>query len=291
MYLTDIRSACLWIAVAMLAMPNLAAAQAGSTSIDDLPDLTPSELAFMLRQQEKRFEARFEEQAEALAAQQELIDQQRQELSNQANTIQTLQDRFDKTGLSATDGDPADLATQQELAEQRRAQRREMEAQKEAIATQTAAIRQLQTQFDQFSQEQQKVFSETDQQIRARLESLEGSMTRLTTEETTTRYDASEFQGAFQVPGIPAAIRIGGFAKANLVQNVDGFVGEQNRFIVGSIPTRGAQTSDEEANLNVRQSRLNVEYRQNTERGQLRAFVEGDFAGVDSNENDTCSRK
>jgi len=276
MILLTIRPIYLLLLLASLSLPIQAAAQAGSTAIDTLPELTNSELAFMLQQQEKRFEGRFKDQADALSAQKKLLDEQAQQLANQANTIQSLQAQFDKAGTSLTTPKEPSAAERQEL-----------EAQKEAIATQTAAIQALQNQFDQFNQEQQQQLSETDQQLRARLESLEGTVTTLATDETTTTYDASEFEGAFQVPGSAAAIRIGGFAKANVVQNVDGGIGDVNRFLVGQIPTRGEQSSDEEANLNVRQSRLNVEYRQSTQQGQLRAYVEGDFAGTDANGNDT----
>ncbi|MGI9329454.1 MAG: DcaP family trimeric outer membrane transporter [Gammaproteobacteria bacterium] len=271
-----IRPIQLLLLLASLSVTTQAAAQVGSTAIDTLPELTNSELAFMLQQQEKRFDERFKDQADALSAQKKLIDEQAERLSTQANTIQSLKDQFDKSGTSLTSPKTTSAAERQEL-----------EAQKEAIATQTAAIQALQNQFDQFNQEQQQKISETDQQLRARLESLEGTVTGLTTDETTTTYDATEFEGAFQVPGSAAAIRIGGFAKANVVQNVDGGIGDANRFLVGQIPTRGAQNSDEEANLNVRQSRLNIEYRQSTKQGQLRAYVEGDFAGLDSNSNDT----
>lgn len=251
-----------------LTIPLSVAAQEGSSEIDGPPALTTSELTFMLRQQEKRFEARFKDQAEALAAQRQLIDEQKAILDTQSTSIQSLQARVEKIGPAAP-GQPAGAKDQQQ----------ELAAQKEALATQTAAIQALQTQFDQFSQERQQTLSDSDKQIRARLESLEGTMTDLTEKETTSTYDASEFPGAFQVPGSSAALRIGGFVKANVVQGLKGVVESRDRFIVGTIPTRGATTSDQEATLTASQSRVNFEYRQDTKRGQLRAFVEGDFAG------------
>ncbi len=251
-----------------LTLPLSVAAQEGSSEIDGPPALTTSELTFMLQQQEKRFEARFKEQAEALAAQRKLIDEQKGALDTQSAAIEGLQAQVKDIGIAAPAQPAGTGDQQQELAEQR-----------EAMATQTAAIQALQAQFDQFSQKQQQTLSETDKQIRARLESLEGTMTNLTEKETTSTYDASEFPGAFQVPGTNAALRIGGFVKANVVQGLKGVVGSKDRFIVGTIPTRGATTSDQEATLTASQSRVNFEYRQDTERGQLRAFIEGDFAG------------
>lgn len=251
-----------------LSLPIRATAQLPATEPGGPPALTESELTFMLRQMEKSFENRFEEQATELAAQRELIDAQ-------ANTIQSLEARIEELA-GAPKADPG-LSKQQ---------RQELESQKQAIAAQTDAIKALQNQFDQFSADQQQTLSQADQQIRARLENLEGTMTRLQTDETTAIYDESTFPGAFPVPGMAAAIKIGGFAKANVVQSIDGFSQAENRFIVGLIPTRGATTGDEEANLNVRQSRLNFEYRQETPKGQLRAFIEGDFAGTDSGGRD-----
>ncbi|UCG71898.1 MAG: porin [Chromatiales bacterium] len=259
---------CLTILLIALAVPLSVTAQEGSSELDGPPALTTSELTFMLRQQEKRFEARFKEQAEALAAQRQLIDEQKAALETQSESIEALQVQVKSIGTTAT-AQPTGTQDQQ----------KELAAQREAITTQTAAIQALQTQFDQFSQQQQQTLSEADQQIRARLESLEGTMTDLTEQETTSTYDASEFPGAFQVPGTSAALRIGGFVKANVVQGLDGVVGSRDRFIVGTIPTRGATTSDQEATLTASQSRVNFEYRQDTERGQLRAFIEGDFAG------------
>jgi hypothetical protein len=247
--------------------PGAQAQQAGS-EVGSSPALSDSELTFLLQQQEKRFETRFQAQEEALTQQRQLLERQQAAMATQAETIEALKARIDEIG-SGTRARPTDTDEQQ----------REIDAQREAIATQTAAIQALQTQFDQFTQDQQRTLSETDQQIRARLESLEGTMVGLQEQETTSTYDASEFPGAFQVPGTSAALKVGGFVKANVVQNFDGLTQQQNRFIVGFIPTRGEFTDDAEANLNVRQSRINLEYRQDTERGQLRAFIEGDFAG------------
>jgi len=251
-----------------LTIPLNVAAQEGSSEIDGPPALTTSELTFMLRQQEKRFEDRFKEQEEALAAQRKLIDEQKAALDTQSASIVAIQAQVKDIGTAA----PAQPAGTQ-------GQPQELAAQREAMATQTAAIQALQAQFDQFSRKQQQTLSETDKQIRARLESLEGTMTNLTEKETTSTYDASEFPGAFQVPGSSAALRIGGFVKANVVQGLDGVVQSRDRFIVGTIPTRGVTTSDQEATLTASQSRVNFEYRQDTELGQLRAFIEGDFAG------------
>lgn len=91
-------------------------------------------------------------------------------------------------------------------------------------------------------------------------------------------YDPASFPGGFPLPGTSAALRIGGFVKANVVQSTDS-VGTQDRFIVGSIPTDPAFDGDAEAAMTASQSRLNFELRENSSVGQFRAFIEGDFAG------------
>ena len=92
-------------------------------------------------------------------------------------------------------------------------------------------------------------------------------------------YDPAKFPGAIPLPGTDAALRIGGFVKANVVQSFES-VGSQDRFIVGSIPTDPAVRGDSEAALTASQSRLNFELREDSDLGQFRAFVEGDFAGT-----------
>lgn len=168
-------------------------------------------------------------------------------------------------------------------------QRETIARQQEAIAIQTDAIQSLQVRVDQLGAGTQPALAADrpastpeETSIRARLESLEA--TAATTDgsaqqrETTTTYDESEFPGAVPVPGTSAALRIGGFVKMNIVQSFSN-LGSQNRFIVGTIPTDGITEGDAEAALTVQQSRLNLELRENTNLGQLRAFVEGDFAG------------
>lgn len=75
-------------------------------------------------------------------------------------------------------------------------------------------------------------------------------------------------------------MRIGGFVKMNVVQSFDPLV-TRDRFIVGSIPPsdRVIQGAERGTVLTAQQSRINLDLRDKTEIGPLRAFVEGDFAG------------
>ena len=98
-----------------------------------------------------------------------------------------------------------------------------------------------------------------------------------------TRAMLEDFIGGWRLPGTDAALRIGGYVKASVVNSFDGLE-IKDRFIVGSIPV-GEDGDDVEAqsSITASQSRLNFDLREPTDVGILRAFIEGDFAG----ENDT----
>ena len=101
-----------------------------------------------------------------------------------------------------------------------------------------------------------------------------------------TLYDAANsafdpnFRGAWHLPGTTAAMRIGGYVNAAVINSLDPLVA-RDRFIVGSIPPEGQDPADADdgTQLTANQSRINFEVREQTNYGQLRAFVEGDFLG------------
>jgi len=89
-----------------------------------------------------------------------------------------------------------------------------------------------------------------------------------------------DFPGAWHLPGTTAAMKIGGYANLAIVNNFDPLLA-RDRFIVGTIPTSG-QTDPgarKGASVTASQTRFNIEIREHTEQGQLRAFIEGDFLG------------
>ena len=99
-------------------------------------------------------------------------------------------------------------------------------------------------------------------------------------QDDPSRNALKDFKNSFRIPGSTAAIRFGGFVKTTGIYNIDPLK-SQDQFIVGTIPTsesvpRGVQA---ETNLTVNQSRMNFELREPTGKGDMRAFVEGDFAG------------
>ncbi len=90
----------------------------------------------------------------------------------------------------------------------------------------------------------------------------------------------SKFPGAWQLPGTDAAFRVGGFVRTAIVYNRD-VLTIPDRFIVGSIPIQQSELDENAAqsSITANQSRLNFDYRENTSKGILRAFIEGGFTG------------
>jgi hypothetical protein len=94
-----------------------------------------------------------------------------------------------------------------------------------------------------------------------------------------TRLALTDFVGAWRLPGTDAALRIGGYVKASVVNSFDPLA-ITDRFIVGSIPVDDVDTGVEaESSITASQSRLNFDLREPTKVGLLRAFIEGDFEG------------
>lgn len=95
-----------------------------------------------------------------------------------------------------------------------------------------------------------------------------------------TRDMLKDFKGAWRLPGTDAALAIGGYVKTDVVYNFDPLQ-IADRFIVGSIPVGMSGTSNDvaQSSITADQSRLNFDLREPTKFGQMRAFIEGDFAG------------
>jgi hypothetical protein len=106
------------------------------------------------------------------------------------------------------------------------------------------------------------------------------------TDKSDSQYDASntsysvDFVGAWPLPGTRSNMRIGGYVNLAVVNSFDPLL-ITDRFITGSIPPDGQDVLGAKAGMDVtaNQTRLNLEVRQQTNAGPLRAFVEGDFEG------------
>jgi hypothetical protein len=149
------------------------------------------------------------------------------------------------------------------------------------INTQTQLLTSMQTQLDQLAkaQDQEKPASAEEIAMKERLASLESQISAIP-EDPATKMGEEGFPGSLRVPGTTAAYRIGGYASFNSVNSFDP-IESKDRFIVGSIPVEDQQAAQVGANtsLTANQTRVNFDLREKNKYGQLRAFVEGDFAG------------
>jgi hypothetical protein len=161
-------------------------------------------------------------------------------------------------------------------------QQKQMDRQQGQISSQTKLLEGMQTQLDQLAQEMGKEQAPSDEQV-ALQEGLANLQEKLDTipEDPVSAMGEKDFPGSLRVPGTNAAMKIGGFVKATFVKSLDPLE-STDRFVVGSIPVGGSSPGvEEETSLTANQTRLNLELREKTPVGDLRAFVEGDFAGSD----------
>jgi hypothetical protein len=92
-----------------------------------------------------------------------------------------------------------------------------------------------------------------------------------------------DFPGAFRMPGTDAALRIGGLVRVNWVGTYHALLVD-DRFVTSAIPAAGSPESLRGGRVNIiaSPSRFNFDLRTPTGVGQMRAFIEGDFAGQNS---------
>ncbi|MEM8982992.1 MAG: DcaP family trimeric outer membrane transporter [Pseudomonadota bacterium] len=90
---------------------------------------------------------------------------------------------------------------------------------------------------------------------------------------------SGDFPGSISIPGRGGSVRIGGFVRADVVHDVDS-VGFEDLVLNRTIPLDGDNgDGDSQTRLSARLSRINVDFRRNTERGLFRTFIEADFFG------------
>lgn len=89
-----------------------------------------------------------------------------------------------------------------------------------------------------------------------------------------------KFPNAWAIPGTDSYLAIGGYVKADVIEDFD-FVGNATQFASNSIATEGSANAElgGQTTLTARETRINVDFHKPTSMGNLRAFVEGDFAG------------
>jgi hypothetical protein len=231
----------------------LAAVLPSVTRAADIPagELSTAEIADIVRQQAAELAAQralIEKQQGVLESQREIIQQQQQELSAQRDTLNALQ-----AGTAAPIAGTSPTTPAEQTGSAASAPARSVTPASQVANTIPPVTAQTEQQAEQKAAEQR-------------------------VDDPLLGYDPSKFPAAIPLPGTAAALRIGGFVKANVVQSTES-VGTQDRFIAGSIPTNPDFQGDPEAAMTASQSRLNFELRENSALGQFRAFIEGDFAG------------
>lgn len=101
-------------------------------------------------------------------------------------------------------------------------------------------------------------------------------------QDDPTRVILNSLPGAMRLPGTNTVMKWGGYVKSTVVKSFDP-IGSDDRFITGAIPVIATEGFEEQTTISVDQSRLNLDMREPTKVGLLRAFVEGDFAGSGEN--------
>jgi hypothetical protein len=158
-------------------------------------------------------------------------------------------------------------------------QQSQITRQQEQITAQTRLLEGVQTRLDQLAMErdQQPEVRPEDIELREQLESLQEQLAAIP-EDPVEAMGEESFPGSLRIPGTGTAMKIGGFVKGTFVKSFDPLA-TTDRFIVGSIPVGASEAGvEEETSLTANQSRLNLEMRETTGVGDLRAFVEADFA-------------
>jgi DcaP outer membrane protein len=86
--------------------------------------------------------------------------------------------------------------------------------------------------------------------------------------------------GSIKIPGTDISMKLGGYVKLDFIQDFDG-IGNVSQFKTDTIPINGTPNADLGAltTFQAIETRFNVDFRGDTERGKFRAFFEGDFYG------------
>lgn len=189
---------------------------------------------------------------------------------------------------TATPDTSAAPATLEELQKRLAEEEKQLDELQEKLGTQDAKIADLvtlvqsmQTQLDQIGQSRGGKLSDSEIALRERLAKLEQKVDQ-PPELPTGVVTQGDLPGSFSIPGTAATIKLGGFIKTVIAMNTAA-LGTSDRFIVATIPV-GASEAGQGARLNFSadQTRVNLDLREKTSKGQLRAFVEGDFHSEDN---------
>jgi hypothetical protein len=206
----------------------------------------------MLKDQQRALEAQ-------LAQQQTLLTQQGERISRLESALDDATDPVKSIDQQSTSGQPPESSTAVDRKIDRPARERARSAQEQIAAVDAEA---------------DKVATKAENAAQVTADAQEAQ------EDDPTRTILESLPGAIRLPGTNAVQRWGGFVKTTYVQSFDPLA-ITDRFITGAIPVDSAVTAgiEEENEITVSQSRLNLDLREPTKVGLVRAFIEGDFDG------------
>lgn len=163
-------------------------------------------------------------------------------------------------------------------------QQQQLEEQKKLIEQQQRQLEEMQQTLESVNRRLAELEAKTTGEqapaaLEARLKELETSVSTKP-ELPPDVVSAGDFPGSFRIPGSNAAMKIGGWVWASLVQTFDA-LGSDDRFLTYSIPIEGTPEAGkgERLSLWAGPSKFNFDVRTPTALGQMRAFIETDFGG------------
>lgn len=97
---------------------------------------------------------------------------------------------------------------------------------------------------------------------------------------------AGSFPGSFQIPGTKTSMKIGGYVKLDMIDDLKGTNQNGSTIDFSTIQIDGTPQANRQNQfqMTARQSRFNIETRTPTDSGDLKTFIEADFLGSNSNE-------
>lgn len=220
---------------------------------------------------DEELQATLQDMRDLLQQQQKQLDEQRAELSAQRLLIKQLQGSKETTQASSQVPDvvypekSSDTVTAQQDDPEAAIPTEEQSGQQKAVM----ALAEQQVSGPDTAEERQQVREQDQAEIAL----------KAFYDPANTSYDPN-FPGAWYLPGTTAAMKLGGYVNLSVVNSFDPLL-IPDRFIVGSIPPEGqtAPGATDGTQVSAQQTRLNLEYREQTSMGEIRAFVEADFQG------------
>jgi len=234
-----------WVPIRAMAV-FLGAALVLATSVSAAPAKTQS------KQAAANLSSQIAEQKKRIDDQQAMID---------------LQHKLIAVQSAAADSQSARLAAQSAL----------LAAQSARLAAMDSALVEMKKRLEIL--ESQSGLPALEDSLNVRLAKVEAA-TQKSPELPPDVVSAGDFPGSIRIPGSDAAIKFGARIRTAVVLTLDP-LGTDDRFLTNSIPVGVVSTSGDakRTNISARASRFNVEFRTPGGAEEVRAFIEGDFAG------------